>query len=78
MGRTHEKLTHVEGQIASLEEKKTGAEQALHRVQNEMREAQDLVNATKKHSAVLQDTLTVRCLRLSPHKLPHALTISVT
>jgi len=54
----------VEGQIASLEEKKTGAEQALHRVQNEMREAQDLVNATKKHSAVLQDTLTVRTLFL--------------
>lgn len=49
----------MEGQISSLEEKKTAAEQALHRVQNEMREAQDLVNATKKHSAVLQDTLTV-------------------
>ncbi len=60
LGRTHEKLTHVEGQIASLEEHKTAAEQALHRVQNEMREALDLVNSTKKHSVVLQDTITVR------------------
>lgn len=55
--RTHEKLTAVEGQIASLEEKKTAAEVAQQRAQNELKEAQDVVNATKKHNAVLQDTL---------------------
>ncbi len=49
----------MEGQIASLEEKKAAAEGAHLRAQNELKEAQDLVNATKKHSAVLQDTLTV-------------------
>jgi len=49
----------VEGQIASLEEKKAAAEVAHLRAQNELKDAQDLVNATKKHSAVLQDTLTV-------------------
>ena len=54
----------MEGQIASLEEKKAAAEVAHLRAQNELKDAQDLVNATKKHSAVLQDTLTVksRCL----------------
>ena len=49
----------MEGQIASLEEKKAAAEVAHLRAQNELKDAQDLVNATKKHSAVLQDTLTV-------------------
>ena len=50
----------MEGQIAALEEKKAAAEVAHLRAQNELKDAQDVVNATKKHSAVLQDTLTVR------------------
>lgn len=45
--------------MAGLEQKKSAAESLLHRTQNEMKEAQDLVNSTKKHSAVLQETLTV-------------------
>eukprot|EP00598_Pedospumella_elongata_P003758 CAMPEP_0184974990 /NCGR_PEP_ID=MMETSP1098-20130426/6334_1 /TAXON_ID=89044 /ORGANISM="Spumella elongata, Strain CCAP 955/1" /LENGTH=590 /DNA_ID=CAMNT_0027497665 /DNA_START=60 /DNA_END=1835 /DNA_ORIENTATION=- len=87
LSRTHEKLATVEGQIASLEEKKAAAEVAHLRAQNELKDAQDLVNATKKHSAVLQDTLTQtvkekdvvqRALGHTQSKLEHTQTHNAT
>ena len=65
LARTQDKLEHCEAQLADLEQKKTAAEVLLHRTQYEIKEAQDLVNSTKKHSAVLQETLTVRTVHVS-------------
>ena len=62
LSRTTEKLTQVEAQVHGLEERRTAAETQLQRAQGELKAATDLVNSTKKHAAVLQDTLNVRLI----------------
>lgn len=58
--RSHEKVTVQEQSIKNLEEKNAESQTMLHRAQNELKDAQDLVNTNKKHASVLQDTLTVK------------------
>jgi chromosome segregation ATPase len=59
LSRTRERLEALEATIAGLEGKRVAAEAALHRAQADMKDAQDVLVATKKHSVVLQETLAV-------------------